>query len=176
MEMLPSSYPNTTLHILNNREINARAYLSPCCIYVYHRADNAIVCERLDYTCMDITKSGNSLSLIPHTELCAFGLILTCSHLKQNTIRLDFSEGEDVCSTWFDKMKNNNIVNIELYAMRIKQAEAIYDTYRNNGIFAVSQSSKTITHPLFHMIKKEDFKMLIKAVGYEILIRTRLAI
>ena len=165
MRLLPRIYPNTAIHVVYDHEYQARAYLSPCCLYLYtQNSAEEITCHRLDYTCMHIERTGSQLTLIPHTKLYSPSIAVMHRSLKRKKITMNFTSGEEICEAWYQHMRNNNVMDNTLLQNHVKQAEECYLVYQNKGIFGVHQSSRTITHPLFYMITEESLKSLAKIV------------
>lgn len=69
MNLLPQSYPSTTITMESDRIVNIRGYLSPCCIYLYSQVESGIQCERLDFTVMKISRQGVKLYMIPYSSM-----------------------------------------------------------------------------------------------------------
>lgn len=163
MELLPLSYPNTEIAVSRDHIVNARGYLSPSCIYLYSSSKSVIVCERLDYRAMIVNCEGKEMSLIPYSTLYVLLMLLTFRNLKQDMIQLVF-KSEEICKEWYRVMMENNIHNNASLKLMIEQMEECYRTYRNRGVFAVYQNSKTMTHPMLSMVKDDRYHELLATV------------
>ena len=69
MNLLPHSYPSTTITIQSDKITNVRGYFSPSCLYLYSQIKNGIQCERLDYSVMKLSRQGMKLHMIPVSSL-----------------------------------------------------------------------------------------------------------
>lgn len=163
MELLPLTYRNTEITVSRDHVVNARGYLSPSCIYLYSSVKSVIVCERLDYREMIVNCQGKEMTLIPYSTLYGLLIIITFRNLKQDKIQLVFKT-EDLCKEWYEVMMKNNIRDIPSLKLMIEQMEECYKAYRNRGVFAVYQNSKTITHPMLSMVKDDRYHELLATV------------